>query len=73
MVLSLANNQALDEFTWATITPGARVAMSIVLRKLLNSTSNPRSSPLDVNLLARTFEQTAGKTQDDWQFDVVAF
>ena len=41
MVLSLANNRALDEFTWATVTPGARVAMSIVVRKLLNSTSNP--------------------------------
>jgi hypothetical protein len=31
------------------------------------------SSPLDVNLLARTFEKMAGKAQDDWQFDVVAF
>jgi hypothetical protein len=30
-----------------------------------------RSSPLDVNLLARTFEGIVGKTQDDWQTAVL--
>jgi hypothetical protein len=30
-----------------------------------------RSSPLDVNLLARTFESVAGKTRDEWQLDVL--
>ena len=32
------------------------------------------SSPLEVNLLARTFEGTVGKkTQDDWQLSVLKF
>ncbi|KAF4632161.1 hypothetical protein G7Y89_g5964 [Cudoniella acicularis] len=41
LLLSLANNDTLDERTWSTIVPGARVAMPMVVRKRLNLSSNP--------------------------------
>ena len=40
MVFNLANYHALDEVAWTTVTPGTKVAMLMVVRKLLNSASN---------------------------------
>ncbi|KAN0108885.1 hypothetical protein V8E51_008627 [Hyaloscypha variabilis] len=41
VISSLVDNQVLDQQSWTTMKPGAQVAMAMLVRKLLDSTSNP--------------------------------
>jgi hypothetical protein len=67
LVLSLANNQALNDQNWSgSIAPGATVAMSMVVRKRLRSSWNPSEERCPESSCSGTWSRSETQSWVTW-------